>query len=788
MIELWIDDKRCDIEKLPTIPIDFDIKKLTSVEGERSGRTIELILPTTAANNAVLGSSRDIYAVSRFNMEHHTAKVRRGGVEIFNGTAYLISTTISGGNDDGYKLRIREGGAEWIESVVYGKLSDLDIPFEADYNLSTIAESWEGENAIRFLPVWRGGEVFGHSSELMPIEHVMLTDDYHPFISVAAMVKAMFAKLGYTLHSNFLDSELGQSLYMSGDYMRGDVSASKSKCNFFARRSEPVTATADSLGRVYATTSMVAHSVGPIVDNADPEMVDSDGVQMVECFNTYNAFSKNQGGNICFTPKIAVKVGFLLHLEYTTEYRIVSREKFAGFNTVIGLNGLHMRFPLANTFKDHRNSLSANWRYRAVVFDHVDNREYQLVAIYPNGDIYNMGQWSSRSASVETSTTTPTTARLYYRDNATDGWSVYQEDWALYTGHVTEEGTVDVVMDIRFPTQEVAAGEEFLLDKFWFGGAEMGMKITIGNGTTLQPYFTAAPGYGSTLKFEDIAPRDIRQSELLAALGEMFNLAFFTDRERKEVHIEPLESIYRDEVVEISNIIDHSRGVEIADCGIGTPQTHIFLYKEGDRASEKFNTENKTTLGRWSYRNPLYGTTEARETMGESLFTTTVNTTNVVSLAPSASLMQVGDTGGQNESADGSFSPHIVCYRGMRPLPEGECWVASDTFYSYPYAAFVDNEDINLGFEQRNGIDGLRTYHLPELRRQTEGQRVVLDICPTIAETASILTENGPKPSILTTFRFKIQGESSLYRIVKIDDWNTESGVIRCTFERLLKD
>ena len=156
MIELWIDDKRCDVEKLPDIPIDFDIEKLTKVEGERSGRTIELELPATPANNLVLGPSRDLYAVARFNTEHHTAELKRGGVEIFRGTAYLISTTLYGGNAEGYTIRIREGGAEWIESVVYGKLSDLDIPFSANYTLSSIEESWEGDSAVRFLPVWRG--------------------------------------------------------------------------------------------------------------------------------------------------------------------------------------------------------------------------------------------------------------------------------------------------------------------------------------------------------------------------------------------------------------------------------------------------------------------------------------------------------------------------------------------------------------------------------------------------------------------------------------------------------
>ena len=788
MIELLIDGKRCDIDKLPTIPIGFDIEKLTSVEGEREGRTIELELPSTSVNDLIFGCSRDIYAVSRFNMEHHTAKVGIDGVAIFEGTAYLLTTTIGGEDGTRYKIRIREGGAEWIESVVHHRLSELDIPFSGNLTLSTITNSWNGDNAVRFLPVWRDGKSLGYSSSTLPVERVMLTDDYHPFISISAMVKAMFADLGYTLRSDFFESKFGQSLYMSGDYVRSDASAAKAKCDFLARRSAPITATADSMGRVYATTSMATHTVGPIVDNTDPLAVNNNGVQMVECFNTLNAFSKDSSGNICFTPKSSVKSGFLLHLEYTTDYKIPSRDKFVGFNIVEGVNGENVEFSLANSCRDYRNSLSANWQYRAVVFEHVEGREYLLVANSSSGPLYNMGQWSARSALVTTSTTKPTTTSLHYRDSSTASWSSYQGDWALYAGYIQEEGQLDVVMDVRFPSQDVTAGEKFLLDKFWFGGAEKGMKITIGNGTTLRPYFTTVPGYGSFLQFQDVAPTNIRQSELLTALGEMFNLAFYTDRERKEVYIEPLEALYNDVEIEISEIIDYSDGIKIVDCGLGTPQTYRFAYRDGDKASDKFNTNNDTLLGEWSYRNPLYGTADSVRTIGNKLFTTTVNRKNVMECAPSASLIQVGDIGENEDGIESAFSPHIVCYKGMQPLPKGECWIVNDKLDQYPYAAFVDDEDVNLCFESRNGIDGLHTYHLSKLLRQTDGQRVVLDIRPTMAETASILTGNGPKPSIRTTFRFKIEGESSLYRIVKIGDWDTDSGVVRCTFERVLRD
>ena len=152
MVTLWIDGHRCDIDQIPTIPIGFDIADLTRAEGARRGRNIELELPTTPNNDRIFGASYDLYATSHFNMEHHTARVEKEGIEIFSGTAYLLATTANRELGSGYKIRISEGGAEWIEPLVYGHLSDLHIPFSAMLNLADIESSWTGEQAVRFLP------------------------------------------------------------------------------------------------------------------------------------------------------------------------------------------------------------------------------------------------------------------------------------------------------------------------------------------------------------------------------------------------------------------------------------------------------------------------------------------------------------------------------------------------------------------------------------------------------------------------------------------------------------
>ena len=786
MIQLWIDETLCDMGDNPKIPIGFDIARLSSVEGMRSGREIDIELPFSPANNSLFGGSRNIHTAQKFNLAHHTARLEKEGVTIFEGSASLRSTNMSVNKESGYLVRISEGGAEWVESVVRDSLADLDIPFDKTLDLITIENSWSGEKAVRFLPITRSGEHEGYSSSMQPVERMMLSDDYHPFISVAEMVKAMFAKSGYTMRSSLFESDFGRSLYMSGAYKSYDGSLAKEKSDFLARRSSPGIATSDFAGRVYASTAFASHTVGPIVDTADPFALDHNGERMSDTFCTNNSFKIGDNGNIYFVAKRSAKVGFMLHLEYTSDVKILSRSKFVGFDTIEGLKGLSVKYSLANSCKDYREASLPNTTYRALVFDHVEGCEYQLTATTINNEATSMGSWSTRSHLVTTPENEIASLNLYYRNPAeSTAWRSYKGDWALYAGYIDEESEIDVVADIRIPPVEVSAGTRVELDKFWIGGAEPGMKLTVGTGTTLRPYFSMVPGYGSRLSFADIVANEIRQAELLDALGEMFNLVFYTDKVRKEVHIEPLERFYNeDEVVDWSRRVDKLLGVTLADCGLDLPQDVVLSYINADHATQQFNLENETLLGSWSFRNPLYGTKKSKRQLGNKLFTTTLNTTHIVGSAPSASIMEVGDSGMDQLGIEAPFTPRIVCYKGMRELPEGEVWSTTSQLYHYPYAAFLDEEGTNLCFEERNNTEGLSQHYAPMLQRQAEGANITLHLYFTTVEIASLFTADGSKPSLRSLFRFEINGEQAIFRLAKVGYWDTTTNILECTFER----
>lgn len=788
MMRLYIDERRCDLAAEVAVPCGFDADLLADIAAGRKGRSLTLSLPCTPANDEVFGRAADIYAAERFNAAHHTARIDFGTATLMDGTAVLVATRLECGGR-GYEVRITGATAGWAEQAAHTTLGEAGIDFAMTLTPTDIAATWEGERAVRFLPVCRGQNEAGVSSALVPAQRVMLTDDYHPFISVAALVRTIFESAEYGLESRFFESDEAQSLYVSGSYRSFDAVRAKARMDFLARRKAAVSATADALGRVYASPAVSLHSVGNVVDTASPVAVDDEGKVMSDTFSKGDCFMVDADSFACFVPAVAATVGFLFHLEYTTDYRIASRTRLAGFDCITALDGVQAQFALANTFADRRKAPVAGNGYRVVIFDHKAGREY----MFKCGAMY-LASFSARTASV----TIPADAqslecKVLYRDSSAAAYVDYEGDWALYDGYVEERGRVDVAVDVRIPSRKMAAGSKHLLDKIVFGGADAGMTLTLSKQCSLRPVFSTETGYGSRLAFADIAAGRTSCLDFLAEIARLFNLRFFTDNRTRKVFVEPLEEFYdnRLSAVDWSDRIDWSQPVALADIGVGAPQWRVFGYADGDAATVEFNAENDTVLGEWRSENPLYGTAFKTENRRSTLFVPTVNATGVVAGAPSAEVMRVGDIGADEQDAAQPFSMHIVRYCGLRPLPDGERWVFPHEKATYPYAAFfgeADGEPFTLGFEERNGAEGLHRYHDETLRRERERQYLRASLRLSPADIEQLLTPDGALPSFRSRFRLTIGGESSLYRLHAMADYNPASVSTECVFERLTDD
>lgn len=794
MMRLTVDGRMCDLSSDFAVPFGFDSEELFSTEAARQGVTVELELPSTRANNAVFGDLCDPYAKTRFNLSHHEAEISADGVVLFSGTAYLLSASMSECSS-AYSVRIIGGSSSWAEEAVRRSVGDAGITFSTTFTPMSIAATWTGDSPVRFLPVCRSERTTGvNGSSLLPVERIMLTDDYHPFISLQALVRDIFSDAGYTLQSAFIDSDYFASLYMSGAYSDADTSAQRSAMDFLARRRDRASAQADSLGRVFATPSVAASSVGNIVDTADPLAVDDLGQYMSDTFSRNGCFFVDEDGYACFRPVSSVEVGFMLHLEYDTSFRILSRSRLAGFDRVRFLPGVDAQFAIANTFTDYRDNPTGGLAYRVIVFEHTEGRTYRL-CIRNGSSLATVGEFSERSAVITLPSPLGGTVELTCRNDVAKDFVTYGGDWAMYAGHVEETGTVSLELDMRIPPQSISAGSKFLLDKFIFEGADPGMTITLGRATSLRPYFSTNPGYGSTIGFADISRHGARLIEVLDAVQHMFNLAIYTDERSKTVYIEPEEEFY-DSSAEFdwTDRIDFSQPVEIADAGLDKPQWKVYGYVEADAAAAEISAKRDRDFGSWTARNPLYGAKQYSQHLTNPLFTATVNKTGLCSTAPSASIMRVGDTGADDEGLDTVFTPHVVRYAGMCALPQNQTWGYPSNSGEYPLAAFHYAGDdaaeggFTLSFDDEDSQAGLHGYYDASVARTADRQYLSLSLRLTPVDIVHLFRPDGLLPSLRSTFRFRISGESSRYRLCGLDGYNPSSGSTRCRFIRLTED
>lgn len=791
MIRLYIDNNECDVAQDIKIPLNISLSNLGNVQSARSGRSLELELQGTTANKKIFGTSDSLYTAKRFNSEHHTARIVVDGSTLLEGSVCLLQCHSQNRGDIRYRIRIIGGGAEWAKRASLTKIRDCGIEFSMQLTPSEIAKSWEGEQAVRFLPVGRNRYSAEYTNATIPNEHIMTVDDYHPFISVKRVLESIFTKEGYTIESAFFDSELFRSLYFSGEFSSPDTSAQRAKAAFLARRQAPVTATADSLGKVFASPGVLNYSVGNVVNTANPIAVDSNGKTMSDTFANNDAFFIDEYGYACFSPTSAMNVGFILHLEYKTDFRILSRKRLKGFDSVQFIPGVSLNFSLANSYVDFRDKIVAAGSYKLFIFDFAEGEQYRLTIKDRAGKTYSTLTTSKQSTVINMPDIEGLTAVCERLENGS--YSAYGGDWALYESFISERGTKEVSVDLRIPTQKLTANEKFYFDKIFFGGADPNMNITLGVGCSLRPYFSTNPGYGSTVTFQDITYNNIWLIDLLDAVRQMFNLAIYSDTRLKKVFIEPMEELLgKGNIHDWNNRIDISQSVTLSDIGVDTPQWRVLKYKDGDRASEQFNAQNDTALGYWKREIPLYGTTASAHNDNNPVFTTGINRTGLYAIAPSASVMQVGDNAHEG-SIDTTFSTHIIRYAGMQPLPEGEVWGYPLNSGRYPLAGFHfagdgNSEAFSLCFEDRDGVEGLHRYYDDKLAREAECQYITLTLRLSPLDVERLLYPQHNQVSALSYFRLTHNNEQSLFLLDSLQEYSPATREAKCRFMRLTKD
>ena len=779
MVEILIDGSRCDLEAGYTLPkniFTLDGEALRKASKQQSGRSVKLRLPSTPCNDTIMRHAADPCAGERFNEREHTGEVKIDGVVLLQGVAHLLATESEQGQTT-YVIRIRDGAGDWAESAARTDLSDTQLEYNVTLDEELIERSWEEGAAVRFLPVRHDDYTPTYdSTSLFPPQRVMTVSDYHPFISLEALLRAIFAEKGYEVVSDFMQSEEFGKLHISGCYATAGKSLTKlnAAAGFLAGRESEPTAEADAAGRVWLSPLVLTSSLGNFVESAEGD----------NRYNNNDVLTIDEQG-ITYRPPVATTAGFELRLKYTTDYRITSEHGIEGFDALYIDTGCDIKFNLTNIFPDRRNNATAGVKYRCVVFDYEQDRIYRLLYTSNEGSgILTVFTVGSTYVTIPNGHTNVRCTLQRKIDN--DTFVDMDKGWSLYDGYVEDEGEVEVDVTLRTSPELISptAGKSFA--RMYLHGASEGQRVKLSKECTLHPIFSASPGLGSPLTFADVAQHGASQLELIEAVQQMFNLRIATNPAARKVYIEPHDDFYNGACYDWSAKVEMSGKIEAEQMDVELNKVRTLCYRaEEDGAVSRYNEQNETKLGEWSTVVDSHAALMGRERRANALFCPTLSEAAIHATAPSALIMQVGD---RDSDELEKVTARVVRYEGLRALPEGEVWSFPSYAQSYPFAAFHSPGEFTLCFEDRDGEQGLHRYYDNEWRAQEIRQTLTLDIKLSPHEVAEIGECNGEGPNLRSRFRLNIAGQGAEYNLAAVESYDAKRGVARCQFVRRMND
>lgn len=778
---LTIDRIPCDLAPGLQIAPGYDADRLRSPESARTGRTLTLTLPHTDANDLLFGR------LPAFNAERHTARLTHDGALLHAGTVRLLAVS-----DAGYRIDLRSGGAAWAKSAALGRFEELAFGFEGFLTPTDIRTGWTDDRPVKFLPVVRDSyEQRNSPSDLRPVLRMLSPDDYHPFLRLDALVRAIFAEAGYRIESRFMETEWFRSLYMSGAYATRDTAAADKRMGFRAVRLTTASAAADAAGRVYATPYGTGNVVGNLVETATPFTPDETGVVRTDPYDNGNCFGLDDR-KIVYRPSAAISAGFEYRLRYTTQHRIATRERLAGFDQVYLGTGDTFAFRLPNRYEDRRHNLRIGTTYRAVVFGGTANGQFRL-RYTRNGSAGTLWtDFTGRSATVTTPASGTCSAPALYAGMGDGSWVAWPGDWALYDGYIGEQGETTVELTLRTPAEEVGPTAPKYFNTIHFGGAEEGMRFTLHPGCSVRPLFSPAPAFGTRIATADVTQHPVRQMVLLEALQHLFDLRFYTDEETKTVCIEPSADFW-DETREADwrHRTDFAEPVVWQDAALEAHESRTYGYRTGDGATTRLGEAEGTPYASWQATTASAAALEGDEACINPLFCPTLNTAGTLAEAPSARLMQVGDR--DDAAGDGvNFAPRIVRYCGLRTLPAGERWNDAGGGTDYPFAAFhwagdEQTEGFTLCFDDRDGLPGLRRFH-ERTERILDRSHVALTLRIEAHEYENLFRPGTGVPDLRWVFRLSTDRGEVRATLRRIERYDPATAAARCIFTLLPHD
>lgn len=753
----------------------YSAKRLRSCEAQREGDAMMLCVKATDITERLFGFADCAFSSEVFNSAYHYGEVVVDGVVLFAGVVSYHSTEQREGRRI-YNIKIASGGADWADSAATTKLCEIPINATRTLSLSDISRSWEDDNPIKMLPLNRDSYPEADNTGLYEIYHPKLPQDYHPFLSVKALMnKVLSGEDGYEVKSEFLDSPFAKKLMMSGAYKSVMADVAYASMGFNAVRSKSSTATADSQGRVDIAPSKQSNSLGAFVDTVSPATIDESG-NVCEGAYSNGGYFRFENGVPVFRPKRDIDVAFDLHFSYTTEYKMLSSKWLQGFTKLYVGSGCYVDIALPNPYVDNRNSVRLSTRYKLFIFEYDPTATYELSGV---------GIVSGQISTVVFSTL-PSKVKLFKCNAGSNTYIEFKGDWALYDGSVSEVGRQRVEFTLRTPYQRCTSTSPRLFNNIYLYGAEQGQQLTLHSGCSITPVFGGGVGYGQSLTFADVANHDIAAQDIVDSVVHMFNLCIYTHRPSRTIIVEPYDTFFGGDIVDWRSR-QRDDNTLYRECVVDSFMTTQLGYQPSDGVVKYCYDDGEGEFGTWRHFADSYATKQSVASRLNPLFHPIASMPALVGTAPSASVLVVGD----RDSVDDEpyIEPRIVLYYGVEKLPAEEYWPTNEDLTIYPLAEFhsvVKGE--TLCFEDRDGIEGLHRYYDNELGECATRQQLTTDICLPPEQYAALFDPNSDGANLRSRFLLNIQGSSALFRLDAIESYDAVHYRARCRFQRLFEE
>lgn len=809
-MKVYIDNSLVEVSQQTDFKLSYDLDAMIELNGDYDSEYLRFELPMSAQNISVMGDAEQPLSTTMFNQTDHTAYVEHNGAKVVWGRAFLAESQI---NDDGsgyYTVAIRPFVKDWEVRADETLIHQADVDYELTLGAGTIAQSWQDDQLVRFLPVKNEEQAITQGGTV--IVNVMSTTDYFPFIHALSFFNNVASQEGYTIESSFLESEYFDSLYFSGRYPTKNCDSYIEKMDFLAGRVSDVSTTADSSGVVYADPYRSSNTIGNIVDVVDPNY-EEDGVTSPDVFSNGGCFNVSNAA-VTFTPTSELNLSFEYDLAYITDYSIVDRSELQCMNKVSLHDGSQVEFVVGNPFYDYRSedAIVGDSEYSVIVFDYTYSATYMLTGDNSSGsEGLVLLTFAARSAELKPYTGTAyTNLKLWYRTGG--DFQLYDGDWAINDGACAEQGSVNITVTVRSTPTLYPAGEPIYFRNIEFSGAEQGAEFVLSKNVTLRPLFLTQPAEGSLVEWSDISAHEYYQMDIIGAFAQMYDLRFYTDTFAKKIYIEPYNKLVdTSNVVDLTNKLDKNYPTTVAEMGHDVANLLIMEYSSGDGAVASWNVANNDDFGSWS--GVIENVFAEDRSQGESdvIFTPSVNEDGIIRYASGANILQVGSRGyygtQQDYDEDLNFPIKVVRYLGMKELDSGQIWGWPSYGTSYPFVAFhyqgeqsYSGEGVNpdsvesagqdaydhgftLCFEDRDNLAGLHQYHDHRIDVYNQSKQITQYIFLEPEEIERIVLPNSLKHDWRALYKIKVMGEEILCRLKSIEDYDpTSRSSTKCVF------